>query len=140
MQLIAVYFIVRARLRCEEVTETIWDRLIIVPMAVDTVKIVLLMMGVCAARNMNCGLAEKWISLHVVASVGCSVEYCDARNNKYKIRSLPCLQQRAVGTSHETYIFSLTRSYLPPFTSVLMFLHPRCRGLNDFVDIPHRRP
>ena len=41
-----------ARLRCEEVTEMIWDRLWIVPMAVDTVKIVLLMMGVCAARNM----------------------------------------------------------------------------------------
>ena len=44
--------LVRARLHCEEVTETIWDRLWIVPMAVDTVKIVLLMMGVCAARNM----------------------------------------------------------------------------------------
>ena len=44
--------LVRARLRWEEVTETIWDRLWIVPMAVDTVKIVLLMMGVCAARNM----------------------------------------------------------------------------------------
>ena len=44
--------LVRARLRCEEVTETIWDRLWIVPMASDTVKIVLLMMGVCAARNM----------------------------------------------------------------------------------------
>ena len=41
-----------ARLRWEEVTETIRDRLWIVPMAVDTVKIVLLMMGVCAARNM----------------------------------------------------------------------------------------
>ena len=45
-----IYF--RARLRCEEVTETIWDRLWIVPVAVDTVEIVLLMMGVCAARNM----------------------------------------------------------------------------------------
>ena len=43
---------IRARLRWEEVTETIWDRLWIVPTAVDTAKIVLLMMGVCAARNM----------------------------------------------------------------------------------------
>ena len=32
---------------------------IIVPMTVDTVKIVLLMMGVCAALNMYSGLAEK---------------------------------------------------------------------------------
>ena len=55
MRQCAVKFIsllVRARLHCEEITETIWDRLWIVPMAVDTVEIVLLMMGVCAARNM----------------------------------------------------------------------------------------
>ena len=57
----AVHFVrlVRARLHCEEVTDTIWDRLWIVPMAVDTVEIVLLMVGVCAARNMYSGLAEK---------------------------------------------------------------------------------
>ena len=43
----------RARLRWEEVTETIWDRLLIVPMAVDTVKIVLLMMGVCRPKHLE---------------------------------------------------------------------------------------
>jgi len=55
-------------------------------MAVDTVKIVLLMMGVCAARNVwRVDLQRNKTSLHIVTSVGYSIDYYDVWNNKYKI-------------------------------------------------------
>ena len=54
-------------------------------LARTTVKIVLLVMGVCAAETCRVDLQRNKTSLHIVTSVGYSIEYYDARNNKYQV-------------------------------------------------------
>ena len=66
--------LVRARLHCEEVTETIWDWLWIVPMAVDTVRLYSWWWACVPPETCRVDLQRNKTSLHIVTYVGYSIE------------------------------------------------------------------